>query len=125
MADDQTKQELPGRVMERETENKPFKEKVTYTHPTKGKKTAQMSGHTYSEREVEDIHLTKIAPMAFVSEESNMVLLVPFTIKYTPQEFAEWLAKCSTALYSHFNESEGKTTDQMVQEAKEADQTDK
>ena len=109
-------QALPEKKVER-TDNKEFKEKVTYQHPTKGKKTATMSGHTYSEREIEDIHLTKIAPMVFVSEESNNVLMVPFTIKYTPQEFADWLAKCSLQLYKHFGAGEEKTTDQMIEEA--------
>lgn len=85
------------------TESTKFREKVNYTHPTKGKKKTTISGENFSEYELDDVHLTKIAPMLFISEETNKILMIPFSIKYSPQEFAEWLAQASVNVQQHFD----------------------
>lgn len=42
---------------------------------------------SFSEAEIEDVHLIKIAPMFYFSLDSNKVLMIPFSIKFTPEEF--------------------------------------
>lgn len=85
------------------TESTKFSEKIAYNHPTKGKKKATIKGENYSEYELDDIHLTKIAPMLYISAETNKILMIPFSIKYSPQEFAQWLAQASVNVQEHFD----------------------
>lgn len=55
-------------------------------------KTHRAKVKRYTEAEIEDKTLHKIAPMYFFSEESNKVLMIPFSIKMTPEEFTKQTA---------------------------------
>jgi hypothetical protein len=53
---------------------------------SQGKKM-KLKTKSYSEAEIPDIHLIKIAPMFYFSLDSNKVLMIPFTIKFSAEEF--------------------------------------
>lgn len=42
---------------------------------------------SYTEAEMEDLHLIKIAPMYYFSEESRKVIMIPFSLKMSVEEF--------------------------------------
>jgi hypothetical protein len=42
---------------------------------------------TFTEAEMEDLHLRKICPFYYFSEDSNKVLMIPFSLKMSVEEF--------------------------------------
>lgn len=50
---------------------------------------------SYTEYEPEDTRLIKIAPMVFFSLDSHKVIMVPFTIKFTIEEYLKQLGAMS------------------------------
>jgi len=42
---------------------------------------------SFTEAEIEDVHLIKIAPMFYFSLDSNKILMIPFSVKFTPEEY--------------------------------------
>lgn len=53
----------------------------------------EVKTETFSEREVEDRRLVKIAPMFFFSLDSHKILMIPFSIQFTPEKYAEQVGK--------------------------------
>lgn len=47
----------------------------------------------FTEAEVDDTHLVKIAPMFYFSPDSNRILLIPFSIKFTVFEILQLCAR--------------------------------
>lgn len=56
---------------------------VTDEHGTEHKAKVK----SFTEAEMEDLHLVKIAPMYYFSEESRKVIMIPFSLKMTVEEF--------------------------------------
>ena len=58
---------------------------------SKGKKQ-KAKVKEWAEKDIDDTHLIKIAPMYYFSLDSNTVLMIPFSIKFTPEQFAKQTA---------------------------------
>lgn len=61
-------------------------------------KTYPIKQENFTEKEIEDTHLVKIAPMTYFCTDNNKVLWIPFSIKFSVLEFLQQTAKMSTNL---------------------------
>lgn len=53
----------------------------------------QVKTETFTEKEIEDRRLVKIAPMFFLSLDSHKILMIPFSVQFTPEEYAKQVGK--------------------------------
>jgi hypothetical protein len=66
-----------------------FKEKVV---DSKGKERT-VKGERFTEAEIDDVRLIKIAPMYYFSLDSHKILMIPFSVKFSPEQFIEHTGK--------------------------------
>lgn len=76
----------------------------------------------FTEAEVEDKHLIKIAPMYYFSEESRKVVMIPFSIKFTVEEFLKQTASQAVNFEAVIDEINERASAMAAKEsAKQAD----
>lgn len=72
-------------------------EELNVTDKESGKKYP-IKQENFTETEIEDTHLIKIAPLTYFCTDNNKVLWIPFSIKFSVLEFLQQTAKMSTNL---------------------------
>ena len=97
-----TKKFQPKEVKREEISRTPFTEKIK---DSKGK-TKVLNGASVHELEIESVHLVKIAPMTFLCTDNNKILMIPFTIQFTQEQYLEHIATQSSALQRFYEEQE-------------------
>lgn len=71
----------------------------------------------FSEAELEDKHLIKIAPMYYFSEESRKVLMIPFCVKFTVEEYLKQTASQAVNFEAVIDEINQRASAMASQEA--------
>lgn len=97
-----TKKFQPKPVKREEISRTPFTEKIK---DAKGK-TQKFEGANIHEVEIDSVHLVKIAPMTFLCTDNNKILMIPFTIQFTQEQYLEHIATQSSALQRFYEEQE-------------------
>lgn len=59
---------------------------------------------TYTEKEIDSVHLVKIAPMYYFCTDNNKVLMIPFSIQFSATEFLRNTAGAAIALEKFLEE---------------------
>lgn len=77
-------------------------EEVEFEDDKGEKHTAKVE--RFTEAEVEDKHLIKIAPMFYFSEESHKVLMIPFCVKFSVEEYLKQTASQAVNFEAVINE---------------------
>ena len=78
---------------------------------------------TFAEKEIESVHLTKIAPMFYFCKDNNKILMIPFTMQFTTYEFLQLAAKMSGSLQDILNQAEPKDKVADPKDKNEGDKT--
>jgi hypothetical protein len=101
-------QQKPKPVKREVISETPWKEKVKYNHPTKGKKTVTVEGKNQVEAEIENTHLEKIAPLTYVCTDNEKILLIPISLAFSQEEYAQWLTQGAAGLNAYLQRVSGK-----------------
>lgn len=80
---------IPKIKRERVGKGRKFKEKVV---DSSGKERT-LKGEQFAEKEIEDRRLIKIAPFYWFSLDSHKVLMIPFSMQFSPEMFIEQTGK--------------------------------
>lgn len=106
MSDDT--QKLPGIKRERVGESKvrEFEQEVDG-------KTAPMKEETFTEKEIDSVHLVKIAPMFYFCTDNNKVLMIPFSVQFSPTEILKLAAGLAHNLEKMLKPDGDKTPDKV------------
>ena len=65
-----------------------------FTEKVNGKDVPMME-KSFAEKEIEMVHLEKIAPMFFYCSDNNKIVMIPFSVQFTVFEFLQLAAKMS------------------------------
>lgn len=82
------KQELPEIKRERVSGTEHTAE---FEEQVNGKKVP-MKEVSFTEKEIDSVHLTKIAPMFYFCTDNNKVLMIPFSMQFSPTEILKLAA---------------------------------
>lgn len=90
-------------------------EEVSVTDEKGKEHTARVK--SFTEAEMEDLHLIKIAPMYYFSEESRKVLMIPFSLKMSVEEFLRQTAAQAVNFEKVITEINERASERRKQEA--------
>jgi len=68
-----------------------------FTETVDGKEVP-MKEVSFTEEEIENVHLVKIAPMFYYCTDNNRILMIPFSIQFSVVQFLQLAASMATNL---------------------------
>lgn len=73
----------------------------------KGKKH-EVGQESFTEKEIDSVHLIKIAPMFYFCTDNNKIFMIPFTVQFSAAEFMQQIARMSYGLEGMLNDIQAK-----------------
>lgn len=98
MTDEELKAKIDKNLPEIKRERIPGSKRVEeFTENINGKEVP-MKKKSYVEKEIDNVHLVKIAPMFYYCTDNNRILMIPFSIQFSVVEFLQLAASMATNL---------------------------